>query len=172
MRKSVYENIFKLLLFENVILSVHKTIRVKTFIIDADLLELFFIKIKLDVFSVLESLVTNWAASILYQPPVNAVFVVNVKTAEHSTDTIVFDAFKANYTILNKIFACLHSNQSNFYILIQLFQKVVTNRESSSLDANFINTISLSITIYPLVKDLVPILVLRNIIMLLTHLMN
>ena len=118
MRKSVYENIFKLLLFENVILSVHKTVRVETFIIDADLLELFFIKIKLDVFSVLESLVTNWAASILYQPPVNAVFVVNVKTAEHSTDTIVFDAFKANYTILNKIFACLHSNQSNFYILI------------------------------------------------------
>jgi len=172
MRKSVYENIFKLLLFENVILSVHKTIRVKTFIIDADLLELFFIKIKLDVFSVLESLVTNWAASILYQPPVNAVFVVNVKTAEHSTDTIVFDAFKANNTILYKIFACLHPNQSNLYILIQLFQKVVTNRESSSLDANFINTISLSITINPLVKDLVPILVLRNIIMLLTHLMN
>ena len=46
-----------------------------------------------------------------------------------------------------------------FYILIQLFQKVVTNRESSSLDANFINTISLSITINPLVKDLAPILV-------------
>jgi len=92
--------------------------------------------------------------------------MVNVKTAEHSAHTVVFYAFKANNTILHKIFACLHSNQGYLNILIQLFQKVVTYCESSPLDANFINNISLSNTINSLVEYLVPLLVLGYIIMI------
>ena len=161
MWKCVHKNIFKFLLFENVVLSIHKSIWVETLIVDTDLLQLFFIEIKLNVFSVLESLVADRTTGIFNQPSVNAVFVVNMKAAQHSTGTIVFYAFEANNTILYEIFACLHSNKSNLYILIHLFQKVVSDCESSSLNIKFINIVSLPNTINSLIElDLAPVLVL------------
>lgn len=55
-----------------------------------------------------------------------------METAEHPADTVVLYAIKANDAILNKVFSCFHSNQSDFDIFVKLFLKIVSNVEPSS----------------------------------------
>lgn len=167
MWESEHEYVFKFLFFKNIVFTVHQSIRIEALIVNTDLLKFFFIKVKFNVFSIFKNFVTDRAACIFNKPSINAFFMINMKAAQHSTNTIIFDGIEANNTILYKIFACLHSYKCNFNVFVQLLQKVVCYRESSALNKCLI-VLSLSYAIYSLIQlILVSFLVLRHIILVL-----
>jgi len=102
-------------------------IGIECFIIYAYLLDFVFKEIYFDVFSFLEVFVAHWTAGYFGKPVIDAFIMENVKTAQHSTLSSIFNSTQTDNTIANKILLTLHSYQNHLNILVKLFRKTFLN---------------------------------------------
>ena len=99
---------------------VDKMVGVEALIVDADLLHLLFVQVGFDVSLPVEYFVANGATSDLFEPPVDAIFVVDMETTKHSALTLIDYRLEADDAVTDHVFAIFHADQYLLYLCVGL----------------------------------------------------
>ena len=95
-------------------------VRVKNFVIHADLLHFVVFQVENHVFNFVENLVAHGATCNPVKPIINAVLMEDMEAAKQPTLTFVSDSFHAYHAFGHKVLSIFHPDQGRLYAFVCL----------------------------------------------------
>lgn len=113
--------------FQQFTVLVYQVIGVEALVIHTNLLHLFLVKVGFDISLPVENLITNRAAGNLFEPAVDAIFVVDVEAAQHSALALIDYWLKADNAVTDHVLTIFHTDEDLLYLGVGLRSEPLIN---------------------------------------------